>query len=73
LKNYRFVLNNQIDASSLAEDLRVQLEVNRFHHVNIVAVVARNEVIVQVPEANGQLEDVVESFMEGYQASIILE
>jgi hypothetical protein len=73
MKNFRFLISDQFNAESLAEDLRTQLEVNRLHHVNIVAVNTRNEVIVQVPEANVSLEEVVETFMEGYQTGVILE
>lgn len=73
LKNFRFLISDQFNAERLAEDLRTQLEVNRLHHVTIVAVSSRNEVIVQVPEANDSLEEVVEGFMEGYQTGVILE
>lgn len=73
MKNFRYLISDQFKAESLAEDLRIQLEVNRIYHINIVSVNTRNEVIVQVPEANGSLEEVVESFMEGYQNGVILE
>jgi menaquinone-dependent protoporphyrinogen IX oxidase len=73
LKNFRFLINDQFNAQTIAEDLKVQLDVNRLYDVNIVAVNSRNEVIVQVPEANGTLEEVVESFMDSYQKGIILE
>ncbi|WML44663.1 hypothetical protein [Neobacillus sp. PS3-40] len=73
MKNFRFLINDQFNAQTIAEDLKVQLDVNRLYDVNIVAVNSRNEVIVQVPEANGTLEEVVESFMDSYQKGIILE
>lgn len=73
MRNYRFLIKDQFEANSVANDLRVQLDINRFHDVNIAAVGNRNEVIVQVPEANGNLEETVESFMQNYQSGIILE
>jgi diaminopimelate epimerase len=73
MKNFRFLIDDEYNAQSLAEDLRVQLDVNRFYNVNIVAVNQRNEVIVQVPEDNNFIEETVGSFMKGYQNGIILE
>ncbi|GLB59046.1 hypothetical protein NCCP133_11790 [Cytobacillus sp. NCCP-133] len=51
----------------------MQLEINRFNHVKVEAVEQRNEVLVQVPEANGSLEEAVESFMRNYQDGEMLE
>ncbi|HAQ06950.1 MAG TPA: hypothetical protein DCR24_05275 [Bacillus bacterium] len=73
MRNVRYLINDQFNAHSIAEDLRVQLDVNRFSNINVVAVERRNEVIVQVPEANGSVEEVVDSFMENYQTGVILE
>ncbi|WP_026583377.1 hypothetical protein [Bacillus sp. J33] len=73
MKNFRFLLNDQFKANEIAEDLQVQLEVNRFNHVKVEAVEQRNEVLVQVPDANGQLEEAVESFMRNYQDGEVLE
>ncbi len=73
MKNFRFLLNDQFKANEIAEDLQVQLEVNRFNHVKVEAVEQRNEVLVQVPDANEQLEEAVESFMRNYQDGEVLE
>ncbi|NHM33785.1 hypothetical protein [Neobacillus terrae] len=73
MKNFRFLIDDEYNAQSLAEDLRVQLDVNRFYNVKIVAVNQRNEVIVQVPEESSFIEETVGSFMKGYQNGIILE
>ncbi|WP_174734967.1 hypothetical protein [Mesobacillus harenae] len=73
MRNLRFLVNEEFKASELAEDLRVQLEVNRFNSVKVLSVDNRNEVIVQLPEANGSLEEAVGSFMESYQSGLILE
>jgi hypothetical protein len=62
-----------VKADSLAEDLRLQMDVNRFHNVEIKAVSSRNEIIVQVPDLNSDLEKTLESFMDSYQSGIILE
>ena len=51
MRNYRFLINEQFQANSIAEDLRVQLDVNRYNHVNILSVDNRNEVLVQVFES----------------------
>jgi len=73
LRNLRFLIKEQFEANSVANDLRVQLDINRFHDVNISAEDKRNEVTVQIPEANGNLEETIESFMQDYQSGIILE
>jgi menaquinone-dependent protoporphyrinogen IX oxidase len=73
MKNLRFLIDKRYEADSIAKDLQLQLEINRFNHVNVTAVDQRNEVIVQVPEENGSLEEAIESFMENYQNGIILE
>ncbi|HWO96601.1 MAG TPA: hypothetical protein VNM45_09740 [Bacillus sp. (in: firmicutes)] len=73
MKNLRFMLNDDFQAESLAEDLKLQLEINRFRHIKVVPVRDRNEIIVQVPEADGELEDTVELFMQNYKKGEILE
>ncbi|OLS39954.1 hypothetical protein [Bacillus sp. MRMR6] len=73
MKNFRFLIQDQFEANNIANDLRVQMYINRFHDVNIVAVNQRNEVIVQVHEANENVEETLESFMRDYQSGVILE
>ncbi|MEH7505700.1 hypothetical protein V7152_27645 [Neobacillus drentensis] len=73
MRNYRFLINDQFQANSIAEDLRVQLEINRFNDVNILPIDNRNEVLVQVFESNGEAEETVETFMQNYQKGIIIE
>ncbi|CAM3609525.1 hypothetical protein GCM10009865_37470 [Aeromicrobium ponti] len=73
MKNFRFLLSDQFQANEIAEDLQVQLEINRFNHVKVTTVEQRNEVLVQVPDANGSLEEAVESFMRNYQDGEVLE
>jgi hypothetical protein len=73
LKYFRFLIQDQFEANNIANDLRVQMYINRFHDVNIVAVDQRNEVIVQVHEANENVEEAVESFMRDYQSDVIFE
>jgi hypothetical protein len=73
MRIYRFLINDQFQANSIAEDLRVQLEINRFNDVNILPVDNRNEVLVQVFESNGAAEETVETFMQNYQKGIIIE
>ncbi len=73
MKNYRYLIQDKFDANTIANDLRVQLNVNRFENVTIKAVNQRNEVIVQVPDSSDHLEIAVESFMENYQTGVILE
>jgi hypothetical protein len=73
MRNYRFLINDQFQANSIAEDLRVQLDVNRFNNVNILSVDNRNEVLVQVFEQTEAAEQTVESFMQNYQKGIIIE
>jgi hypothetical protein len=73
LKNFRYLIKGQYVANDVAKDLQVQLDINRFNDVNITAVDNRNEVIVQVHEANDNVEETVESFMQNYQSGVILE
>jgi hypothetical protein len=73
MRIYRFLINDQFQANSIADDLRVQLDINRFNDVNIVSVDNRNEILVQVFEANAAAEQTVESFMQNYQKGIIIE
>jgi hypothetical protein len=73
LRNYRFLIGEQYNADTIAKDLRLQLDINRFNHVTVAAADYRNEVIVQIPEANEGLEEAVESFMGSYQKGVILE
>ncbi|MGM0876286.1 MAG: hypothetical protein ACQEWV_16320 [Bacillota bacterium] len=74
MRNFRYLISDEFQAASIAEDLRLQLEVNRFNNVNITPVTMRNEVIVQVPEASDLLLEVaVDSFMENYKTGVILE
>lgn len=73
LRSYRFLINDQFQANSIAEDLRVQLDINRFNDVNIFPVDNRNEVLVQVFESTGGAEETVETFMQDYQKGIIIE
>ena len=48
MRNFRFPISDQFSADQIAKDLQVQLEINRFKHVNVLAADNRNEVIVQV-------------------------
>lgn len=73
LKNVRYVLNNEFQADRVASDLRVQLDVSRISNVEIKSVESRNEVIVQIPEANDSVEEVLSGFMKDYHKRIILE
>jgi hypothetical protein len=73
LKNFRYLISREYEADSVAEDLRLQLEINRVNQVHVKAVTVRNEVLVQVPDANDSIEEVVENFMYSYQTGIILE
>ena len=73
MRNYRFLINEQFQANSIAEDLRVQMDVNRFNDVNILSVDNRNEILVQVFESNGAAEETVETFMQDYQKGIVME
>jgi len=73
MRNYRFLINEQFQANSIAEDLRVQMEVNRFNDVNILSVDNRNEILVQVFESNEAANETVETFMQDYQKGIIME
>jgi hypothetical protein len=73
LKNVRYVLNDEFQAEDVANDLKVQLDINRIHHLTIKSVENRNEVIVQIPEANESTEEVLSGFMKDYQKRTILE
>jgi hypothetical protein len=73
MKNVRFLLDDKFQAERLAEDLKLQLEINRFEGAKVVPVKDRNEIIVQIPEANGALEETVDSFMKNYRTGEILE
>jgi hypothetical protein len=73
MRNYRFLINEQFQANNIAEDLRVQLDINRFNDVNILSVDNQNEVLVQVFEPNEAAEETVETFMQDYQKGIIIE
>jgi hypothetical protein len=73
LRSYRFLINEQFQANNIAEDLRVQLDINRFNDVNILSVDNQNEVLVQVFEPNEAAEETVETFMQDYQKGIIIE
>ncbi|PLT29245.1 hypothetical protein [Peribacillus deserti] len=73
MKNHRYLLKDDFQAEDLAEDLKVQLEVNRFDNYTITPVASRNELIVQVPDAAGDLEDTVDQFMVDYHKGKMLE
>ncbi|MBT2637891.1 MULTISPECIES: hypothetical protein [unclassified Bacillus (in: firmicutes)] len=73
MRNNRYILGEGFEAKAVSDALRLQLDVNRMDHINVVAIEKRNEVIVQVPEASGDLEKVIESFMSSYQTQIIQE
>jgi hypothetical protein len=73
MKNLRFLLKDGTEADQIAEDLRVQLVVNRYQNVSVTSVPRRNEVIVQFPEQSGMIEETVESFMKDYQTGEMLE
>jgi menaquinone-dependent protoporphyrinogen IX oxidase len=73
MRNIRYLIKGDYSAEQLAEDLRVQLDINRQNNVRITPVKNRNEVIVQVPEASGSLEEIVGSFMQDYHSGVILE
>jgi|GEM_PF-1503296 len=73
MRNYRFLINDQFQANSIAEDLRVQLDINRFNDVNILSVDNRNEVLVQIFESNGAAQEAVETFMQDYHKGIVME
>ncbi|WP_059170535.1 hypothetical protein [Bacillus sp. FJAT-27445] len=73
MKNVRYIIQDGYDAENIAEALKVQLSINRFDNIGITAVEQRNELIVQIPENNGPLEETLGSFMAGYQDGVILE
>ena len=74
MRNYRYLISDNFQAETIAKDLQIQLNVNRFDDVTIRAVNARNEVIVQVPVASSySLEETMDSFMENYKTGVILE
>ncbi len=73
MKNVRYIIKDDFQADKIAEDLKVQLEVNRQGDVSITSIKNRNEVIVQIPEANDSLEEILSSFMHDYQEGVALE
>ncbi|WP_226666364.1 hypothetical protein [Metabacillus litoralis] len=74
MRNYRYLVSDKYKAKEIAEDLRVQLDINRYQDVHVKAVNNRNEVIVQVPPASTlALEETVDSFMAEYKTGVILE
>ncbi|MBM7602359.1 methyl coenzyme M reductase beta subunit [Metabacillus crassostreae] len=74
MRNYRYLLSDKYNAGTIAEDLKVQLDINRFQDVHVKAVDNRNEVLVQVPSTGPlSLEETVDSFMEEYKTGVILE
>ena len=73
MRSLIYFLNDKMEAEQLAEDLKVQLEINRFRNVMVVPVNEKKELIIQVPEANGELEEAVEAFMEDYKEGVMLE
>ncbi len=73
MKNIRYLLLDQFQAKDIAQDLMVQLEVNRIHDVYVTPIDIRNELSIQVPEANEYSEEVIGGFMKDYQKGVILE
>ncbi len=73
MKNFRYLIPKEYEVNRIAEDLLLQLEVNRLKDVNVKAVIDRNEILIQVKDANDSIEEVVGSFMESYDAGVILE
>ncbi|OIK14862.1 hypothetical protein [Bacillus sp. MUM 13] len=73
MKTYRYMLKESLDAAELAEDLKVQIAVNRFCDVKISHDEHRNEIVVHLPEADGTIEDVVEIFMADYKTGELIE
>lgn len=73
MRNVRYLIDEQFQAEEIAKDLEVQLEVNRFFNISVTAVENRNEVIVQIPESNDNLEEAIGSFMDNYKTGVILE
>ncbi|PLR78666.1 hypothetical protein CU633_03680 [Bacillus sp. V3-13] len=74
MRNYRYLLDKQFQAKSVADDLRIQLRMNRMDDdAKVTAVENRNEVLVQVQEGDNSLEEVVGSFMDSYNPDVILE
>lgn len=73
MKNFRFLLKDGAESAQIAKDLRVQLDVNRYQNVSVTPVTGRNEVIVQVPDESGMIEETIESFMKDYQTGEMLE
>ncbi|RHW42032.1 hypothetical protein D1B31_05155 [Neobacillus notoginsengisoli] len=73
MRNVRYLIQNDYSAEEIAEALKLQLEINRYENVSITAVERRNEVIIQIPEDNENLEETLGSFMAGYQDGVILE
>ncbi|WP_409289921.1 hypothetical protein [Peribacillus sp. SCS-37] len=73
MKNHHYVLKSSVDAEELAEDLRLQLEINRFSNYSITPIPSKNKLIVQVPDADGPLEETVDIFMADYRKTEALE
>ncbi|PLR95080.1 hypothetical protein [Bacillus sp. T33-2] len=73
MRNYRYLLKDQFDANIIADDLRLQLAIYRFENTSVTSIPNRNEVIVQIPDANGTAEEAVESFMANYHTTKMLE
>jgi len=73
LRNVRYLIQDEFQANQVADDLKVQLDINRMETISITSVESRNEVIVQIPEANESVEEVLSGFMRGYQKGMILE
>ncbi|TYR79322.1 hypothetical protein FZC66_14515 [Priestia megaterium] len=73
MKNHRYLLKDSLKAEDIAKDLKIQLEVNRLHTVNVFPIAERNEVIVQVADADGTAEDIVDAFMNDYKTGEMLE
>ncbi|PLR79903.1 hypothetical protein CVD25_13205 [Bacillus canaveralius] len=74
MRNYRYILDKQFQANSVADDLRIQLRMNRMDDdAKVTAVENRNEVLVQVHVGDDSLEEVVSSFMDSYNPNVILE
>ncbi|MFE8699408.1 hypothetical protein ACFYKX_02095 [Cytobacillus sp. FJAT-54145] len=73
MKIFRFQIDPKFKAQYLAEDLKLQLEVNRHNNVSISSNNHTNEIVVGVPDDGGETGEIVGSFMESYQTGVILE
>lgn len=65
--NIRYNLRSEFEAESIAEDLRLQLDINRFNQVSIESVSQDNQVIIKLPEEHGDMLEVINQFMHNYQ------